>query len=350
MRLNWARARRVLRRIRAGRGSVLRDLSDQSITLSPGGTFRLPPAIHLPGQVEKIKGLSPWRPEPAERLSTAGGVVEREPSIAFAVSEVDVVGAYAYAGASKSLVGYGAERLLTEGPSERIDEEATLVTSHNGARWFGCLLLDDFTFEVADDLPALHLRAEAKQYPQESGYRAALGLGRPRLAANARVRRLWFFAEPAIGDHRADRYRILRARLRESVQSGASGPRGVYLRRGQTGDLRILSNEAQVERALADLGFDILDPTELSVEEIVRRSMDAEIVAGVEGSQLSHGIFSVADEGTFLVLQPPTRFALAYKDFTDPLGMRCAFVVGDQDGEGFTVDLGDLQRTLDLIG
>jgi hypothetical protein len=57
----------------------------------------------------------------------------------------------------------------------------------------------------------------------------------------------------------------------------------------------------------------------------------------------------MADDGAFLVLQPPDRFALNYKELTDCLDMRYAFLVGDPSSSGFTVPLGDLQQILDRL-
>jgi len=112
----------------------------------------------------------------------------------------------------------------------------------------------------------------------------------------------------------------------------------------------MLTNEAAVEQALRERGFQIVDIATMSAEQICRASLNARIVAGVEGSHLSHGIFSAADDATFLVLQPPDRFCMTYKEFTDAMAdMRCAFLVGDPHPGGFTVPPDDLNRLLDLI-
>ena len=63
-------------------------------------------------------------------------------------------------------------------------------------------------------------------------------------------------------------------------------------------------------------------PARLGAENIARRDPRARIVIGVEGSHLSHAIFSMADDGAFLKAQPPDRFAMPYKEFADRLGHR----------------------------
>ena len=72
-------------------------------------------------------------------------------------------------------------------------------------------------------------------------------------------------------------------------------------------------------------------------------------MVGVEGSQFSHAIYTVADNGAFLVLQPPDRFSMAYKEYTDRVGLTYAFVVGTPDEDGFRVETDRLQRMLDRL-
>ena len=75
----------------------------------------------------------------------------------------------------------------------------------------------------------------------------------------------------------------------------------------------------------------------------------ARIVIGVEGSHLSHAIFTMADDAAFLVLQPPDRFAMTYKEFADRMSMRFAFMVGTAAEDGFTVDHDRLRRIIDRV-
>ena len=116
-----------------------------------------------------------------------------------------------------------------------------------------------------------------------------------------------------------------------------------------SGDRRLLVNEHEMADVLGRRGFNILDPERLSVAEIMGSALGAEIVCGVEGSHLVHGLFSMADSAAMLVIQPPHRFNNLFKDYTDCLGMRYAFVVAEPQDDGFAVDVDRLGRTLDLI-
>ncbi len=108
-------------------------------------------------------------------------------------------------------------------------------------------------------------------------------------------------------------------------------------------------NEDEVAEFLKNQGFAIINPSRISASEIVRQTLGAKLIVGVEGSQLTHGLFSMADDGTLLTLQPPYRFNNVYKDYTDCLGMKYAFVVGKEVADGFEINLEDLARTLDKI-
>ncbi|MNO01398.1 hypothetical protein D3C81_2215260 [compost metagenome] len=75
----------------------------------------------------------------------------------------------------------------------------------------------------------------------------------------------------------------------------------------------------------------------------------ARIVAGVEGSQLVHGVNVLREGGTILTLQPPNRFVSYYKYLADRDGQHFAFAVGQPEGDGFIIDRDELDRTLDLL-
>lgn len=169
-----------------------------------------------------------------------------------------------------------------------------------------------------------------------------------RRLQNANIQELTIFTDFAQNSLKATRYRTLRSRLKQSFAYTSVRP-GVYIKRGITGEARVLDNEAAIEAALQQAGFDVIEPARLTASEISRRILGAQIIVSVEGSHLSHAIYSVADGGTFVVLQPPDRFAMPYKEFTDRLDMRFAFLVGDKATNGFTIPLDDLHQLLDRL-
>jgi capsular polysaccharide biosynthesis protein len=93
----------------------------------------------------------------------------------------------------------------------------------------------------------------------------------------------------------------------------------------------------------------VVDPQHQSAAEIVATIRGARIVVGVEGSHLAHGLFSMAPEGTLLVLQPPYRFNNVHKDYTDCMDLKYAFILGDACEGGFSMSMNNLNKTLDII-
>ena len=58
-------------------------------------------------------------------------------------------------------------------------------------------------------------------------------------------------------------------------------------------------------------------------------------------------LYTMADDGCVFVLGPPTRFDCGYKEYTDCMGMRFAFVVGRESEQGTVFDLDGIQRVTD---
>ncbi|MEZ5458871.1 MAG: glycosyltransferase family 61 protein [Steroidobacteraceae bacterium] len=351
MGLNSAMLARRLRRLVHGRPQPLHTLASHIETLCPAEVLEAPAARHLPGALEKVTALSPWRNWDAEHALIRGGPTEHAASTLHVVDNVQVVDAHLYSGSAKAQPGYGAERWWLDGSveTEALDE-AHLVTSQEGSHFFGPFLQCDLPLELIRPSDPRNRTMPTKPYGHAAAYRELLGLPPVPTMRRARVRRLTMFVDFAQNSHKIARYRQLRAALRERVPQAAHALRvGVYLQRGSTGEPRILSNEAQVIEFLAARGFDIVEPARLGAADIAARTLDAPLVVSVEGSHLSHVIYSMAERGTMLVLQPPDRFAMPYKEYTDALGMGFAFVVGDAAQGGFSVNLDELAATLELV-
>jgi len=211
-------------------------------------------------------------------------------------------------------------------------------------------MLDDFPLALLPESTDKLITMDSQPYAHEAAYRSLLQLPATKHVRRGRIKRLMIYTDFAQNSLKEKRYRTLRANLRGTLAANPTPPApGVYIRRGNTGERRVVLNEDNVERALEERGFRIIDLTQMDAEAIAIESIDARIVVGVEGSHLSHGIFSAHDNATFVVIQPPQRFAMAYKEFTDRMGMRFAFLVGEPDPRGFTVSIDDLHQLLDMV-
>lgn len=351
MRPNLPMIARRARRLLVRDVPTLTSLAAESWTLCAAETRDAAPAVHLEGALDHVTGLSPWRSWEVERSIIDGRAGSHAASTAHLIENVDLVGAFLYKGAAKAQPGYGTESwTLPAGDAVEHIEEACLVTSTEGSHFFGPLLQSDFPLELIAPNDARNFTVVTKPFEHAAAYRRLFELPQERRLTRARLRRLIVYTDFAQNSFKIARYVELRRRLRtQVVPAGRARQRGVYLSRGRTGELRILSNEQAIIQFLDSQGFEILEPGCLHADEIAARTLEAPLVISVEGSHLSHAIFSMKDRGTMLVLQPPDRFAMPYKEFTDSLEMRFAFLVGSKTADGFEVPIDDLRRMLDRL-
>jgi capsular polysaccharide biosynthesis protein len=146
----------------------------------------------------------------------------------------------------------------------------------------------------------------------------------------------------------------VRGALRESgreLEGESAGPL-VFLARGTDAQPRDPVNSEPLWQELADMGFQTVVPSSLSVREIALALRDARLIVSAEGSHLNHVHYFVPDGIKLVVLQDPRRFLAYHKDLVDYCDGRFGFVVGQPDSElpdRYGIDLDDLKRTIDLM-
>ncbi len=349
MSLNWPRVRRGVQRVLARKAVKLEDVQARTWTVCPEARSTCAPAIYPASALDKIRTLSPFRRWPGEELLIKGGELVLAPTTGHLLRDVDIVAGHFYCGGLDWLAGSVAAPwrlppLKREPPLAR----AMLETSGSGAAFFGCLLLDDFPMALMAENPADTIAMMSNPSGHEAQYRELMGLLPRRVIQQGHVQEMTMFIDPAYNASKTARYRQLRTNLRQRVGESACTGR-VYISRGLAGARRVLSNEAELEGILRQRGFTVIDPMKTSALEVARHSLDARLVVSIEGSQVSHAIFSMADDAALVLLQPPDRFGMQYKEFTDAMGMRFGFVVCDPVDDGFKVDIDELLRLLDSI-
>lgn len=349
MALNLPRVRRLVRRVLQGRAVPLEALCERQWTVCPASETMLRPALYPPGALERIAQLSPYRNQAGEDRMVHGGRYPLRATLARTLRHVDVVEGHLYCKGSEWAVGVGEAPLwLPPRASEPPIAQANMVSTSSGTLFFGCLLLDDFPLELLAEDPRQNVSLPSKPSGHEAGYRELLGLVPKVTLHRAHIAHMTWFSDPPFNDSKAARYRTLRRELRQRItEPGGTGR--VYLRRGLAGQRRVMANEAELEAVLTAHGFTVIDPMACTAAEIARLSLEARLVVSIEGSQISHAQFSMADRAALLVIQPPDRFCMQYKEFTDALDMRFGFVVGRPGAEGFTVDIGELLRLVDQL-
>lgn len=228
-------------------------------------------------------------------------------------------------------------------------DEAQLSTDVACETWFGHWLCDGLSTEllaIDREIPGLIYKRPAR--PHEPGYRQLLAM-HSRAVTLAKVRRLWVVNDRGINHNRAARFRRLRSKVRNSVGVATTGAPGVYISRGSSGLRRNLVNEAAIEETLSGIGFDVIDPMEMSTMAIAERLHSTKVVVSIEGSQRNHALLAMPSGGAIIDIQPPQRFVHGRKFFGDIARIRNGFVVADFHPEGFWLEPDRLLRTIDLV-
>lgn len=320
--------------------------ADEHWQIAPGENRAVPSVIILPGQAERITRTE-FTTLPLLMKSLDGDPAEEiAPTTAYRLSDVDIVDGVIYShGVSLHL--HERRHRMTLGHLEALDSGA-LYETWVGNRWFGNWLLDDcLTYRLAADIgqPITTMPARGGHVPR---YEELLSISHRRIV-DAHFDELVLFDDHANNSDRIARAQDMRQRLTDTAE--ASDPQGVFLLRGSSGDQRLLLNEAEIaERLHAQHGFHVMFAEDHSVDELAVACRSANVVAGVEGSQLNHGIAAMPPGGTLLTLQPPDRATTAMKLLTDRWQQRFAMVVGQGDAHSFSVSWDEVERTLDLIG
>lgn len=331
----------------------LKSVADKSWDIAPGESTVSPAAFYLPGQLERVTGWEGKRfypyVHPAQTME--GGVcIEQGATRGYLIKDAWLVDGALY----KGNASHWLSRKPSTFPRISVDHEierGAVYCTQNGNSWFGTWLMEDcVTYALACDEGVPVTTAPSARFPlftQAPAYEDWLDM-RPLRLHSAFFRELVLFDDHCNNRSRHARYRAMGQKLLAHVDA-APHP-GVFILRGGDGDLRLLRNEITVAEHLAKTrGFRIIDPLRADVPSIVAACAGAQVVIGVEGSQLVHGVNVLQPGGCVLTLQPPNRFVSYYKYLTDRDHQHFGFVVGLPEGDGFRIDVAEVERTLDLM-
>ncbi len=335
-----------MRRLARLRQPGLLDLAVDSWEISPAEIVDVPPVICLPGQADRIT-----RTEFAS-LDTVLRSLDGDPATPMAATrgyllrDVDFVDGVLYAGrAELHLRARSRSALAHRRPARSMS--GALYETWVGNRWFGNWLLDDcLTYRLAEDEGA-----PVTSTPERGGhvprYEDLLDMS-PRRVGDVHFDELILFDDHPNNSGRLARAQDMRARLLKD-RDPQPNP-GVFLYRGRSGDARVLENEDELaEKLHVHYGFRVMFPEDHTVDELLDACGATQIVAGVEGSQLNHGMTVMPPGGTLLTLQPADRATTAMKLLTDRWQQRFAMIVGPGTAGSFRIPWDDVRRTLDLI-
>jgi hypothetical protein len=345
--VNFSLLKQRLLRLTKG-GKTHQDSCDRCWTICPAEEeSSFPPAIYAEGDLEKITGLPPDCSYLTEVERLRGTRKYHAATVAYQFFDVSISHGYVYKGAMKYPFSDEVETWFTNCKREIISD-ALIASSVYTSRYFGHWLTEALPLSlIAESMAVSSIVPSQKVYKHQLEYNSLLRLS-PLFVAQAQCGKLTIVDDFSQNSFKRERYIEIRDRIK-SIKSLHSN-HGVMFLRKNSGQRRFLINEMEVADFLRGQGFIIIDAEKASVEEIARQALGAKVVIGVEGSQLTQGFFMMSDTGTILALQPPDRFSTIHKDFTDSLGMRYGFLVGDQVPSGFTVNIDHLAMLLEKVG
>lgn len=324
---------------------AIEDACAESWIVEPALKQRVQPSIYLPGDLDRVTAAIEFSNLQQEMEYLTAEVREHAATIAYRFRNVAVFEGGLYSGRWRERL-MSRERAETGNESEKRMASGVVACSWCGNHYFGHWITDDLTLHLASEEIGHPFVLKRKPYLHEPGYRRLLNIWCDEVAS-MRLDDVVILRDFGQNAYKRKRYEILRNRLKEQYRM----PRAtrVFLRRGSLGASREIVNDSEFESFLCAQGFSIVDPEKLTPSEIVEQTMGAEIVIGVEGSQIPHALLTMADKGVLCCLLPPSRFVNTFKGYTDCLGMRYAMLVGHAAPGGFRIDLKDLGRLLEMI-
>ena len=345
-RITLAGAQYLFRKVVAHRPSVdLKTLACESWEIAPATDIRIAPAVFLDGHLARVTGTD-FTDDPLREMQ--GGWVSRQvATTAYRVKDAWLLDGAVYRGSAARWFCPRKRKVPPFLATEELDR-AAIYTTVDGDGFFGLWLTDDCATYLLAEQFGVPVTDDAAGAWHKPAYEALLGM-KPARTGAMYLRDVVFFDDFGKNASRRERFAELGRRLRSRVP--AQPHPGVFILRGGTGKLRIMINESEVaEHMRSRHGFKVVDITTTDTLGIVQACTGAQVVMGVEGSQLIHGVAVMEPGAAVFALQPPYRFCGVIKRYTDLMDYRYAFVVGFPEGEAFRVDLDEVERTLEVLG
>ncbi|HEY8430870.1 MAG TPA: glycosyltransferase 61 family protein [Sandaracinaceae bacterium] len=322
--------------------------ADEVVEVCPAEEAEVPEAFSLPGQLERARGSCAESTLEYEISHLLQRRMWHAPTLAMRFDDALLIDGVVYANGARQQHVWGYERLWPRwiGGFPEV-EDVSLPSSVVGNRYFGHFITDDCcaAYLASEFAPVRFTSTGAPRSPHTLRYLEIFGLPTAEIG-NARLRNVWLFSDYAMSASKRERYRRLRAKV--ARLPGSRSGHGVFFRRRGAGVPRGLTNEPELEERLEREGFEIIDVTVDDADTIIRRTKDAAIVCGIEGSAPMHGMLAMAEGGALVMLMPPYRFSSCMKGHADAVGIQFGYLIGEGGRESFSISVDELMRTIDL--
>ena len=225
-------------------------------------------------------------------------------------------------------------------------QSVAIPSTYPGTHFFGHWLRDDCSAHALAKEVAPVRTLPTPDWQDKAFYKSAFGLQEHMISA-AWIKEAVFFPNLGFNACKARRIAAFSAKLDQKL-----GPRQssdiVYIKRGPTAARRMVINEDALIDQLRKAGVKILTP-EGDTEQLVRACRNARLIISVEGSQLAHAVYTLADHGALLALQPPDRFYNPHLDWCRTLDRHYGTVIGHVEEAGFRIDPAEVLRMIDRL-
>jgi len=327
------------------RKQLLESAADKSWVIHPEETVDYPPALTLSNPFERVTQYAPHRTLAVESCLVEGRPLVHAPLKAYLHKNATFCNGTLYAGCSKTRYTDKVNTRLIHHPT--YIPSATLCSSQRGAQFFAHWLIDDAAAKVyAKEQGDVAIEVERTPYLHEPGYSKLFELPCESIK-HAKIGELLIFDNYGSTSHKLKSHQRLRHKV--SLLNLPQTAAGIYIRRGSSGLSRILLNEQEIENFLSHAGFKIVDPSVMTVDQLLSTMFGTPLIIGVEGSQLGHSLLTMRDGGTLITLTPPYRFSNYHAEWLGPLGMRYGTIVGLEEEGGFTIPIHEIEELLNLI-
>ena len=311
------------------------------------GAFAVRPAIYDPDQLDRVVKVGFGRTLAQQKDKLDQVEAPSAPATRMEFSDITWIGGRFYTRDKTYFMIPGNPLTQTGTTCPRYDH-VVITNSRPGLRYFGHWLRDDCAAREMD-LPgdATLLSLTRPDWADSRYYETVFDQSWIDTKAFF-ARKLTVLTDIGFSPDKRKRLQKLRARLRQNAPANDRPGRIVYIRRGPGSVPRTMENEDALVAALSAAGVGVVD-AESGGDAISREILDAKIIISIEGSQLSHATYNLAEGGAILVLQPPDRFYNPHHDWSRLLGMRYAIVVGRISEKSYTVDPDEVLRMLDTV-
>jgi capsular polysaccharide biosynthesis protein len=344
--INFALVEQRALRVIKGRRTY-QDAFDKQWTVCAAGEYESLPAVFHKDDLEKIRSVGPVSTHAGEISRLDVGTKRCGATVAYQYNNASIFHGYVYKGAMKYPF-VDAKDVWTSNECVAHLPDALIASTMYSCRYFGHWITDALTLELAArnlNVPAV--TSAQSFYKHEAGYRDLIGLN-PLPVSRAQCDQLIIMDDIAANRFKQERFAHIRQQISRKLKPLHSRHGVMLLRKGARGS-RFLVNEMEVADFLKSQGFIVIDAETITAHEVMSQVLGAKVVIGVEGSQLTPAIYGLDDSGIIIALQPPDHFGTCHKEYTDLLGMRYGFLVGDPTPDGFKVNINSLAKLLDEV-